>query len=280
MVTDRVKKVLIIEDDVSIGRVLQFHLKSAGFETTLIKTGEEGVKKFAEEQIDCVLCDLSLPGINGIEVLEKINPSKEKMAFIILTAFGKIDNAVKAIKYGAFNYLTKPIKPETLILEIQNAIEFFEIKKENLRLNYQVSQGQEFNELVGNSPPMHRLKEILKRLSMNNNNLLIHGESGTGKTLVARILHENGPRRKCPFLSINCGAIPQTLIESELFGHVKGSFTGAIKEHLGVFEMANTGTLLLDEIGDLPLYSQVKLLKVIEEGTFFRVGGEKQIKVD
>lgn len=272
--------ILVIDDDSSVRNILEEFLHLKGFEVTLVEDGERGIELIQEKKFDLYLVDLVLPGIGGIEVLTKVSALNSMIPAIVITGFGAIQTAVEAIKAGAFDYITKPFILEELLLVVRRALEYSKLKKENLSLKKQLKQRYDFQGLIGNSPQMEKVYGMIKKISDTDATILIQGESGTGKELIARTIHYNSSRAPHPFIPFNCAAIPKDLLESELFGHERGAFTGAINTRIGRFERANGGTILLDEIGELLPSFQVKLLRVLQEREFERVGGSKTIKVD
>jgi len=272
--------ILVIDDDPAVREILEEFLRLKGFEVSVAPDGEIGVRLIQERTIDLYLVDLVLPGIGGMEVLKKVSLLNFNIPAIVITGFGAIETAVEAIKLGAFDYITKPFVLEELVLVVQRAIDFSKLKKENISLKRQLKQRYEHQGLIGNSVPMQKVYELIKKVSDTDATILIEGESGTGKELIAKTIHYNSSRAHNPFIPFNCAAIPHDLLESELFGHERGAFTGAINTRIGRFERANGGTILLDEIGELHPSFQVKLLRVLQEREFERVGGSKTIKVD
>ncbi|MBI1820099.1 MAG: sigma-54-dependent Fis family transcriptional regulator [Nitrospirae bacterium] len=270
---------LIIDDESSIRETLKVALKDR-FNLQTAAGGKDGLNLLNEGDIDLVLLDLIMPGMNGIEALKAIRQMKPHLPVIMLTGTSMVKAAVEAIKAGAADYLTKPFDPEELILVIQNALSKHSLEKEVKRLHQEINTVYNFEHLVGISQVMHDIYEKIELLADTKTTVLITGESGTGKELVARALHYNSSRRDKPIIAINCAAIPETLIESELFGHERGAFTDAQGKRIGQFEAAHEGTLFLDEIGDLSLTTQAKILRVIQEKEFMRVGGNQTIKSD
>ncbi|MGC1404704.1 MAG: sigma-54 dependent transcriptional regulator [Thermodesulfobacteriota bacterium] len=272
--------ILVIDDDPSVRNILEEFLQLKGFEVSVVGDGEVGVDVIQEKKIDLYLVDLVLPGMGGIEVLKKVSLLNIAIPAIVITGFGAIETAVEAIKSGAFDYITKPFVLEELFLVVQRALNFSKLKKENFSLKRQLKQRYDYQGLIGNSPQMQNVYGLIKKISDTDATILIEGESGTGKELIAKTIHYNSSRGQNPFIPFNCAAIPKDLLESELFGHERGAFTGAINTRIGRFERANGGTILLDEIGELLPSFQVKLLRVLQEREFERVGGSKTIKVD
>ncbi len=274
------KTVLIIDDDDSLRRVMEYTLDEAGFRVLTATDGTAGLKLFAEEQPPVVLTDIQMPGISGYEVLHSIRSSHPDVRVIIVTAFGTVEQAVDAMKDGAFDYLTKPFSRDELSLVVSRAFSFLDLQAENLRLKQELSDKVDFEHLVGISDAMQGVFERVRRVAVSDAAILIGGESGTGKELIARAIHYGSGRRDKPFVPVNCAAIPAELLESELFGHVKGSFTGAVKDRMGKFEQADGGTLFLDEIGEMSPLLQPKLLRVLQEMEIEPVGSGQTRKID
>lgn len=273
-------KILLIDDDENLCRVMAHQLKQMNYKVKTAQTGEEGLRIFKTESFDVILSDINLPGISGMDVLAKIREKDKNVIFILITAYGSVENAVAASKIGADDYLTKPFGKEAMRFVIEKALRFRQLRQENLRLKVELSHKFGFEALVGRSPKMEALIQMAARIALSESTVLILGESGTGKELLARGIHANSTRRNGPFVTVNCPSIPEQLLESELFGHVKGSFTGALKDRRGKFEMAAGGTIFLDEIGDLKFDLQSKLLRVLQEREIERVGESKPIPVD
>jgi len=274
-------RALIIEDDDTVRDVLDAFLKEKGFATLLAVTGEQGLDLLRSEEIDIILTDLVMPGVSGMDVLTEATTSRLNAPVIVMTAFGTVQTAVEAMKNGAFDYITKPFKLDELMIVIERALSVSKLKKENVMLKRQLKKKYNFKGLIGDSPPMQAVYELIEKIADTDSTVMITGESGTGKELIAKTIHyNNSARAQGPFIPLNCAAIPKDLLESELFGHEKGAFTGAINTRIGRFELAQKGTLFLDEVGELDPSLQVKLLRVLQEREFERVGGMKTIKVD
>ncbi len=273
-------RILIIEDE-KISRItLNDVLQKEGYQVQTAQSGPEGLKRFEQGGFDLVIADLRLPGgMDGIDILRRVKKAKPETTVILMTAYGTVESAVKALKMGAYDYLTKPFSPDHLLNILRNAERLRRVMDENLQLKKRLELIEK-KPLIGHSPPMRHLREIIHHVARHDSTVLIVGESGTGKELVARSLHENSWRNKHPFLAVNCAAIPESLLESELFGYEKGAFTGATRRHLGYFERANHGTLLIDDIDDMPIKMQVKLLRVLQEQEFIRIGGWEAVKID
>ncbi len=273
-------RILIVDDEASMREMLSILLTRDGYEVAVAENGESGLAQALSDQFDLIISDIQMPKLSGIEMLQGLREKGLDTPMVMITAFSSTEDAVKAMKLGAYDYITKPFNNDEIRLVIANALEHQQLKAENQQLKEQLGQRFSFHELIGDSPVMKNLIELLKRIAPSQANVLIMGESGTGKELVAKALHFNSPRKDHPFIAINCGAIPENLLESELFGHEKGAFTGADRRKTGLFEAANGGTLFLDEIGELPMSMQVKLLRVLQEREFRRVGSTKSWPLD
>ncbi len=273
-------RVLVIEDDDTVRDVLRSFLNSKGFEAVLAKSGETGIDMLRAEKFDIILTDLVMPGLTGMDVLREVSASKVNTPTIVITAYGTVQTAVEAMKFGAFDYVTKPFNLDELMIVIEKALNLSKLRKENVMLKQQLRKKYNFRGLIGHSPRMQSVYELIEKIADTDSTILIMGESGTGKELIAKTIHFNSSRSQGPFVPLNCAAIPRDLLESELFGHEKGAFTGAVTSRIGRFELAQGGTLFLDEIGELDPALQVKLLRVLQERDFERVGGVKTIKVD
>jgi two-component system, NtrC family, response regulator PilR len=275
-----VEKILVVDDEQSLREVLSIMLKRAGYAVTCAADGEEAVEQLSKEIFDLVITDLRMPKVDGMEVLKAVKSASPETVVLVITAFATADSAVEAMKQGAYDYLTKPFQVDEVQLIIRNALEKRRLSTENMLLKREMASQSSFAQLVGQSDAMQKVFDLVRKVADSKSNVLICGESGTGKELVARAIHYNSARSTAPFVAVNCSAVPETLLESELFGHMKGSFTGAISNKAGLFEVANGGTIFLDEIGDTTPTIQVKLLRVIQEREFRRVGGNQDIKVD
>jgi len=269
-----VAKILVADDELSMREFLEILLKKEGHEVACAADGEEALARFQTEPFDLVLSDIKMPKIDGLDLLRKIKERRPNMAIIMITAYASPEDAIAAMKAGAYDYLTKPFKLKEIKSVIRNAL-----AKSTSPVEEKAPAGVFFN-LVSHSPEMLKIFNLIRQVGPTKTNVLVSGESGTGKELAARAIHQNSPRVKQPFVTINCSAIPDNLMESELFGHVKGAFTGAVASKKGLFEMAHGGTIFLDEIGDLSPVIQVKLLRVIQEREFMRVGDTETISVD
>ena len=272
-------KILVIDDDDSGREALTMLLQSAGYEVTSAATGESALDLIDREQYQVIVSDLFLPDKSGLDILQNVQKVSPSTEVIVVTGHASAQTAVRAMKEGAFDYITKPIDFDELKIVVSKALEKQKLLSENVYLRRQLQGRFEFNNIIGSSPAMNLVFERMSRIVKTDSAVLVSGESGTGKELVARALHYNGTRRDRPFVAVNCSAIPDALLESELFGHVRGAFTGAIKDKPGKFEAANHGTIFLDEIGTLPLHLQAKLLRVLQEHEVERLGSNKTVKL-
>ena len=272
-------KILLIEDEKITRITLTDTLTEEGYQVTACATGSEGLAAFQTERYDALLTDLRLPAMSGIDILKMAKEKDPACPVIVMTAYASVDTAVQALKLGAYDYLTKPFSPDELLALLDKIKQFKDVVNENIKLKKRI-RSFENRTLIGQSPVMRSLISTLKIVAQNDFTVLIQGESGTGKEVAARFLHFHSPRRPKPFVAVNCAAVPETLLESELFGHEKGAFTGANRQHTGYFERAQGGTLFIDDIDDLPLVLQVKLLRFFQERTIYRVGGTKEITLD
>jgi len=272
--------ILIVDDELSMREFLTILLEREGYQTVSAANAAEAVKLMEQGGIDLVISDVQMPGLNGIELLAQIKDKSPETAVLMMTAFSAAEQAVEAMKLGAYDYIAKPFKNDEIKLLVRNALEKCSLKRENKTLKQSVEKRDTFCGIIGCSPKMKEIFSLVQKVAPSGSSVMILGESGTGKELVAKAIHANSPRSKKPFIAVNCGAIPETLIESELFGHMKGAFTGAVVDRAGLFEEAEGGTLFLDEIGELPLAMQSKLLRVLQEREFRRVGGTQIKKCD
>ena len=273
-------RILVVEDEESIREFLEIMLRKEGYEVTTCEDGERAQETLKKKSFDLVISDLQMPKVTGIELLKHVRDNYPDLLFMMINAFSTTESAVEAMKMGAYDYITKPFKIDEVRIVIGNALRSKNLETENRSLRKELEKEYRFQNLVGNSEAMHRIFNLVKRVADTTTNVLSTGESGTGKEMVAKAIHYNGPLKDKPFVTINCGAIPENLMESEMFGHKKGSFTGAISDKSGLFEVADGGTLFLDEVGELPLSIQVKLLRAIQERVIRRVGGTDDTKVD
>ena len=273
-------KILLADDDPALRRVLQFKLRKQGFDVTAVEDGSKALTALKENSFDLLLSDMKMPGLTGIELLEQAKYVRPDLEVILITAFAEVSQAVQAVKLGAFDYLTKPFEDDQLFIAIEKAVKFKNLENENRSLKDQLNIKKKYGQMVGLSKTYKTMIELVNKIAPTEATVLITGESGTGKEMIARTIHYQSNRKDKPFIAINCAAIPKELIESELFGHVRGAFTGAIKDKRGKFVLAEGGTILLDEIGELSIDLQAKLLRVIQERTIEPVGSEETIEID
>ncbi len=276
----RKEKILLIEDDINTLHGLAEILEEEGFVVTKARNARNGQSEFKKDNFDVVLVDYLLPDLDGLQLAESLLQEQPETKIIMMTAFGTVKNAVQAMKLGIYDYLTKPIDLDELLIIIRRAIQEKRLIDENIDLKSKLSETYRFENIIGVSGKMQEVFRKIRKVASSDATVLIRGESGTGKELIARAIHYHSPRSEAPLVEINCASIPETLLESELFGHEKGAFTGAYKQKKGKFEIANGGTLFLDEIGELPLSLQAKLLRVLQDGRFTRVGGVENIEVN
>jgi DNA-binding NtrC family response regulator len=273
-------RILVIDDEESIRELLKDFLESKGADVAAVSNGETGLNLLKEEKFDLFLLDLMMPGMSGLDVLREVASEKIDVPSIVITAHATVQTAVEAMKLGAFDYITKPFNLEEFYISIKRALDVSRLQEENVRLKKELRRKFGFSKIIGNSIQIQEVIKFIGKIADTDSTILVTGESGTGKELVAKTIHYNSSRSKKPFIPLNCAAIPKDILESELFGHEKGAFTGAINARIGRFELANHGTLFLDEIGELAPALQVKLLRVLQEKEFERVGGIRTIKVD
>ncbi|WP_139958137.1 sigma-54-dependent transcriptional regulator [Flavicella sediminum] len=272
-------KILIIEDEAAIRRVLTKIIseENSSYDVEEAEDGLEGLEKLTKEDYDLILCDIKMPKMDGVEVLEKARKIKPEIPIVMISGHGDLDTAIHTMRLGAFDYISKPPDLNRLLNTVRNALDRKVLVVENARLKKKVSKGYE---MIGESAPIIAIKDMIEKVATTDARVLVTGPNGTGKELVAHWLHEKSTRSSAPLIEVNCAAIPSELIESELFGHVKGSFTGANKDRAGKFEAANNGTIFLDEIGDMSLSAQAKVLRALQESKISRVGSDKDIKVN
>ncbi|RNC67632.1 MAG: sigma-54-dependent Fis family transcriptional regulator [Desulfuromonadales bacterium] len=273
-------RVLVVDDEPSMREFLAILLEREGYAVDQAASAELALQRLDGQNYDLVISDVKMPGLDGIALLGRIKENSPDTAVLMMTAFSTAEQAVEAMKLGAYDYIAKPFKVEEVKVLVRNALEKRDLKRENQRLRQEVQDRYSFSGLIGKSRKMRDIYSLIEKVAPSVANVLISGESGTGKELVARAIHYNSTRKDKPFVAVNCGAIPETLMESELFGHKKGTFTGAINDRAGLFEQAEGGTLFLDEIGEVPLQLQAKLLRVLQEREFRRVGGLEDKKAD
>ncbi|OYY48226.1 MAG: DNA-binding response regulator [Methylophilales bacterium 28-44-11] len=275
---DALKTILAVDDEPNMRRLLEISLRQAGYKALVAADGKQALSLIESQNVDCVVSDLHMPGMSGLALLAQIRQISERLPFIMVTAQGEIQTAVEAMKLGASDYIQRPFELETLEIAISKALAHNRITLENsfLKADQQPSE----NGLIGQSKPMLTLKQMIQQVAPEKATVLITGETGTGKELIAKALHVASPRNNALFVAVNCAAIPADILESELFGHEKGAFTGAVKERVGKFELADGGTLFLDEITEMPIHLQAKLLRVLQEGVVEKLGGNRQIALD
>jgi len=270
----------VIDDEPIIHEILSQLLTSEGYEVILSSSGEEALEKHASQFFDVTLLDLLMPGLDGIEVLKGIKKIDPQAVVIIITAYASVESAIAAMKMGAYDYVAKPFKHDELLLTIERARQHKSLQDENIRLKDELSRKYGFDNLIGQSQAMQKVFDLIRATAPTRSTILIQGESGTGKELVARAIHQNSDRRHFPFVVVNSGSLPPDLLESHLFGHVKGAFTGAVSQKSGLFETADRGSIFFDEISAIGLETQAKLLRVMQDKEFMRLGGTKTIRVD
>ncbi|MCB1035896.1 MAG: sigma-54-dependent Fis family transcriptional regulator, partial [Acidobacteria bacterium] len=272
--------VLIIDDEEVLQDVLTSLVQREGHRAIGARTGESGLEILRKEEIDLVLLDLMLPGMSGLEVLHQIIKEDPDQVVVIITAYSSIEGAIEAMKEGAFHYISKPFKNEEVLLTLRKGLERRSLKSENKALKAQLQDRFSFDNIIGKSKPMHQVFDMVRLAAPAKSNILILGESGTGKELMAKAIHHHSRRADGPFVTVNSGSMPADLLESNLFGHMRGSFTGAVANKKGLFEVAAGGSIFFDEIGNVPLETQAKLLRVIQEKEFMPLGGLEEIKAD
>ncbi len=274
------RKILVVDDEVSMREMLGIMLRREGYEVVLAESRATSARVLAQGPVDMVITDVKLPDGDGIEILRHVKAASSETVVIVMTAFGSTQTAVAALKLGAHDYLVKPFEIEELKIVVRNALDRRRLEEENLLLKAELQTRHGLDRIIGASAPMQKVFGLIRSIAGTSSTVLISGESGTGKELVAKAIHALSPRRDAPFVSVNCAALPETLLESELFGHMKGAFTDAHQTRKGLFEAAHKGTLLLDEIGEMPLAMQVKLLRVLQEKRVRRLGASEEVEVD
>ena len=274
------EKLLIVDDEQGMRDLLSIMLRKQGYEVDVAESGEEAISRVTREEYDLLVTDISMPGLDGLTVLRRVREIAPELPTILITAYASTESAIEALKLGAYDYIVKPFDVEEFKIVISHTLERKRLEKENRFLRDELQGQYSFEGLLGKSQKMKEIFDLVERISGTNSTILVSGESGTGKELIARAIHYNGIRKDQPFVSINCGALPDELLESELFGHMKGSFTGAFSTKKGLFEVADPGTIFLDEIGETSAAMQIKLLRVLQERRIRRVGGTEEIEVD
>jgi len=273
-------RILIVDDEANARAALSEILREEGYTTETAADGFKALGKLEEFLPDVVLTDLKMPGLDGIGLMEKAQATRSEATFVVMTAFGSIESAVEAVKKGAYNYLTKPLDFQVLAVVVERAVERARLMQENSRLRERLRERNAFGHVIATHASMVKLLRLVEQVAPSRASVLIHGETGTGKELIAEMIHRASPRAKAPLVRLNCAALSESLLESELFGHEKGSFTGAVARREGRFEQASGGTVFLDEVSEIPMATQVKLLRFLQERTFERVGGNETLKVD
>ncbi len=273
-------KVLVVDNDAEMVELLQRHLEHAGYAVVPATSGTDALEALEEDDFDVLLTDLVMDEVDGLRILRATAQHDPRPRVILMTAFGSLETAIDAIRHGAYDYLTKPFKLDQAMLAVARAVEDRRLREENRRLKAQVQERYRFENIVGRSKAMQEMFEQIRAVAVSDASILLLGESGTGKELVARAIHQASPRADGPFVPVNCGAIPENLLESELFGHEKGAFTGALRRRRGLFAEASGGSLFLDEVGDIPLPLQGKLLRALQDKTVRPVGGSQEIQLD
>ncbi len=273
-------RILVVDDEKNYLVVLAALLGGQGYEVATAPGGARAAALIEEEEPDLVITDMRMPGMSGLELIQKVKPAHPDLPMLVMTAFGTVENAVEAMKAGASDYITKPFKNQELVLTVQRALTIRRLLTQNRLLREELGGQKGFGNIIGDSKAMHKVFDLVEKVAATKATVLLTGESGTGKELIARALHSHSPRAEESFVAVNCMALTETLLESELFGHEKGSFTGAVSRRKGRFELADGGTLFLDEVGEIAPSLQVKLLRVLQERSFERVGGSQEIQVD
>jgi two-component system response regulator PilR (NtrC family) len=274
------EKILVVDDEQSMTQFLSIVLRKEGFQVTAVSNGRDALERAKAENFDVVITDIKMPGMDGIQLLNQLKKYDPSLPVVIMTAYASQQSAIDAVNHGAFQYLIKNAKNDEIKLVVRNALEMRKVRSENLFLKRELKKGHEEKTIIGSSDEMVRVFKMVDKVADSEATILIQGESGTGKELIAREIHYRSGKAQGPFVSINCGAIPRDLLESNLFGHVKGSFTGAVRDSAGLFQVAEGGTFFLDEVGDMPIATQVKLLRALQEREIIPVGGTQPIKID
>ncbi|MCK4507391.1 MAG: sigma-54-dependent Fis family transcriptional regulator, partial [Desulfuromonadales bacterium] len=274
------ERILIVDDEDGMRRLLGRVLTREGYETSTVGSGAEALRLVANERFDLVVTDIKMPEMDGLQLLEELKEFEPSLPIIVMTAYGTIENAVQALRFGAYDYIAKPFETDEIKLTVAKALERERLLAENRYLHAELEGRYDFSGIIGGSPAMQAVYEMASSVAVSNANVLITGESGTGKELMARSIHYSSPRKEKPFVVLNCSALSESVLESELFGHEKGAFTGALDMRKGRFERADQGTLFIDEVAEMSMAAQVKLLRVIQEHEFERVGGNKTISVN
>ncbi len=273
-------KILVVDDEQSMTQFLSIVLRKEGYHVTAVNNGKDALEKVKAEPYDVVITDIKMPGMDGIQLLQQIKKHDPSLPVVIMTAYASQQSAIDSVNQGAFQYLIKNAKNDEIKLVVRNALEMRKVRSENVFLKRELKKGHEEKTIIGSSDEMVKVFKMVDKVANSEATILIQGESGTGKELIAREIHYRSGKAQGPFVSINCGAIPRDLLESNLFGHVKGSFTGAVRDSAGLFQVAEGGTFFLDEVGDMPIATQVKLLRALQEREIIPVGGTQPVKID
>jgi two-component system response regulator PilR (NtrC family) len=274
------QKILIVDDDEGVRQVLKQSLEESGYEVTCVESGEKALVSVREESNDLVIVDMVLPRLDGLEVLKQMTALRPEMGVVMITGYASVETAIKAMKMGAVDYVVKPFRMDEVEMVVARALERSRLRRENASLRRQLETTYGVHNIIGQSPQIRRVFSLIEQVATTRSTVLISGASGTGKELIARAIHFNGDRRQKPFVAVNCGGIPDSLLEDELFGHVKGAFTDAVADRPGRFTAADGGTLFLDEIGNTSMSLQVKLLRILQERELVPLGGTQKLKVD
>jgi len=274
------ERLLVVDDEPSMREFLEIMLAQDGYQVRTASSGEEGFEMFLQDEPDLVLTDVKMPGMSGLDLIRKIRSLDTSVPVIVITAFASAEDALRAVREGAYDYLSKPFQLDDLRIIMRNALEVRRLRRQNAELRRSIEEKYRFGNIIGKSPQLSEIFNLIRRVAPSQAGILITGESGTGKELIAKAVHNNSPRANGPFVTVNCAAIPENLLESEMFGHVKGSFTGAVTGKPGLVENAHGGTLFLDEVGEIPLSIQAKILRFLQEKEFRRVGGTEDKKID
>ena len=274
------EKILVVDDEQSMTQFLSIVLRKESYQVTAVSNGRDALERIKAENFDVVITDIKMPGMDGLQLLGHVKKHDPSLPVVIMTAYASQQSAIDAVNHGAFQYLIKNAKNDEIKLVVRNALEMRKVRSENLFLKRELKKGHEEKTIIGSSDEMVRVFKMVDKVASSEATILIQGESGTGKELIAREIHYRSGKAQGPFVSINCGAIPRDLLESNLFGHVKGSFTGAVRDSAGLFQVAEGGTFFLDEVGDMPIATQVKLLRALQEREIIPVGGTQPIKID
>jgi two-component system response regulator PilR (NtrC family) len=274
------EQILVVDDEVSMRRMLEILFTQEGYQTHCAESAEKAIEALNHHPVDLVISDIRMPGLSGMDLLRRLKGEDSQAEVILMTAYASTDSAIEAIKLGAFDYVIKPFQVDELVNIVHHALEKKALREENVQLKVELSQKEKFGEIIGGNPRMRQIYALIERIAPTTSSVLIQGDSGTGKELVARAIHQRSSRTKRPFVAVNCGGLPETLLESELFGHVKGAFTGAHATKKGLFDMASGGTIFLDEVGEMSPAMQVKLLRALQEKRIRPVGSDEEHAVD